>query len=211
MLYFRTIHRLPADGCRRHSRHALVVFLTSARRRVAEGFAQPRRKLAPPGEPYMSPGISTTKLAFRTSLIAPCGMNCRLCIAFSREKNPCPGCRGDDSIKTKTRVMCPIKTCEKRMRRGAKYCFGCDNFPCARLDHLDRRYRAQYGMSMTDNLERIRKLGVRQFMRDEKDRWTCPGCGGILCVHISHCPCCGYTWRTGASLQRRRHSASGIP
>ena len=26
-------------------------------------------------------------------------MNCRLCRAYGREKNACPGCRGDDSLK----------------------------------------------------------------------------------------------------------------
>lgn len=42
-----------------------------------------------------------------------------------------------------------------------KYCFGCDSFLCDRLKNLDKRYRANYGMSMIENLENIRKLGVR--------------------------------------------------
>jgi hypothetical protein len=32
-------------------------------------------------------------------LIAPCGINGRLCRAYFREKNVYPGCRGDDSQK----------------------------------------------------------------------------------------------------------------
>jgi hypothetical protein len=27
------------------------------------------------------------------ALIAPCGMNCGVCMAYLREKNKCPGCR----------------------------------------------------------------------------------------------------------------------
>ncbi len=30
------------------------------------------------------------------SLIAPCGMNCGICLAYLRTKNVCPGCRVND-------------------------------------------------------------------------------------------------------------------
>jgi hypothetical protein len=76
-----------------------------------------------------------------------------------------------------------------------KYCFGCDNFPCVRLKHLDKRYRTKYGMSMIGNLENIREFGIRQFTRNEKGRWTCPQCGEMICVHKPQCISCGYKWR----------------
>ena len=128
-------------------------------------------------------------------LIAPCGMNCRLCRAFTREKNACPGCRDDDHFKTNTRALCRIKRCEEMAASKGKYCFNCDSFPCARLTHLDKRYRTKYGMSMIDNLENIRKLGIRNFIRNEKERWTCPECGQLLCVHKPQCLSCGDRWR----------------
>jgi hypothetical protein len=127
--------------------------------------------------------------AIRSELIAPCGMNCRLCRAYIRDKNPCPGCRGDDRLKPKTRVLCPIKTCERLLKAEGRYCFGCERFPCARLNHLDKRYRTKYGMSMIDNLEMIRESGIRRFISNERERWTCPACGEIVCVHESGCPC----------------------
>lgn len=40
----------------------------------------------------------------KISLIAPCGMNCSICMAYLREKNKCPGCRGNDIDKPITRV-----------------------------------------------------------------------------------------------------------
>jgi hypothetical protein len=43
--------------------------------------------------------------------------------------------------------------------------FSCASFPCARLTHLDKRYRTKYGMRMLGNLESIRKFGVRYFIR----------------------------------------------
>ncbi|HII07925.1 MAG TPA: DUF3795 domain-containing protein [Methanotrichaceae archaeon] len=138
---------------------------------------------------------SANRNAIPTKLIAPCGMNCRLCLAYTRDKKPCPGCRGDDSPKPESRVGCRIKNCEKMVNAKVKYCFGCNSFPCARLRNLDKRYRTKYGMSMIDNLEKIRKLGIRQFIRSEKERWRCPKCGEMLCVHTSQCPFCQDTWR----------------
>ncbi len=130
-----------------------------------------------------------------TSLIAPCGMNCRLCIAYGRRKNACPGCRAEDRGKAETVVTCRIKNCERLAQRKARYCMGCDTLPCDRLKCLDKRYRTKYGMSMIENLAQIKELGVRQFVRNEKDRWTCPVCGEILCVHKPQCLHCGHKWR----------------
>ncbi|MFA6472693.1 MAG: DUF3795 domain-containing protein [Candidatus Latescibacterota bacterium] len=122
-------------------------------------------------------------------------MNCRLCHAYVRNVNVCPGCRGDDSVKKTTCVTCRIKNCEKIAQGKISYCFRCDSFPCERLKHLDKRYRTKYVMSMIDNLENIRKFGIRRFIRNEKERWICPGCGEMICVHKSHCLSCGHKWR----------------
>ena len=133
--------------------------------------------------------------AIDAGLIAPCGMNCGLCMAYGRDKNACPGCRADDSGKSQTVVTCRIKNCVKLAKRKARYCIGCDTLPCDRLKHLDKRYRTKYGMSMIENLTRIRELGIRQFIRNEKERWTCPACGELLCVHRPQCLSCGHSWR----------------
>jgi hypothetical protein len=125
-----------------------------------------------------------------TDLIAPCGMNCRLCRAFQRDKNTCPGCRADDSALRASRARCRIRTCESLAAGRAKYCVSCPSFPCQRLRHLDKRYRTRYGMSMIDNLTQIRTYGVRHFVTAQKARWTCPGCGALLCVHDPECPDC---------------------
>jgi hypothetical protein len=125
-------------------------------------------------------------------------MNCRLCRAYIRDIKyikACPGCRGDDSVKSKSCVTCRIKNCEKIVQGRVRYCFSCDNFPCATLNHLDKRYRARYGMSMIDNLVNIKKFGIRHFIRNEKERWTCPECGEIICVHKPQCLSCGHKWR----------------
>ena len=138
---------------------------------------------------------STKTNSIRTALIAPCGMNCRLCRAYIRDKKACPGCRGGDDFKSKTYVSCHIKNCMNIVKAGVKYCFSCDSFPCDKLNHLDKRYRTKYGMSMIDNLQNIRKFGIRHFISDEKERWTCPECSELLCVHKPQCLSCGHKWR----------------
>ena len=130
-----------------------------------------------------------------TTLIAPCGMNCRLCRAYTRDRKACPGCLGDDRFKAKSCVSCRIKNCERMADQGIRYCFGCDDFPCARLNHLDKRYRTKYGMSMIANLEYIRKFGIRHFIKAEREKWACPECGELLCVHKANCLSCQRKWR----------------
>jgi predicted RNA-binding Zn-ribbon protein involved in translation (DUF1610 family) len=60
---------------------------------------------------------------------------------------------------------------------------------------LDNRYRTKYVMSMIDNLKNIREFGIRVFIKNEKEKWACPECGEIICVHKENCIFCGYKWR----------------
>ena len=133
-----------------------------------------------------------------TDLIAPCGMNCRLCLGYIREINTCPGCRmidKQDSKKSEYRNRCRIRNCEQIANGKSKYCSdSCRSFPCARLKQLDKRYRKKYGMSMIDNLKMINEFGIRHFTRNEKERWLCPECGDMICVHRPACLSCGYKW-----------------
>ncbi len=115
-----------------------------------------------------------------TSFIVPCGMNCGICMAYLREKNKCPGCRGADFNKPVTRVKCKIKNCVIFQLSKAKYCFECEKFPCDNLKHLDKRYRTKYNMSMVKNLENIKTFGIRTFLRTENKKWTCSECGGTI-------------------------------
>ena len=133
--------------------------------------------------------------AIPTKLIAPCGMNCRLCRAYIRDKNRCPGCRVEDNTKPNYCFICKIKNCDHLIDSNARYCFECNEFPCARLKRLNKRYRARYSMSMLENLESIKVSGIRQFIRDEKQRWRCTECGDMISVHKPHCLACGYRWQ----------------
>lgn len=124
------------------------------------------------------------------SLIAPCGMNCGICLAFLREKNTCKGCWSSNDNKSKSCINCIIKNCEILSNLDSKFCYDCPKYPCTRLKQLDKRYRTKYNMSMLDNLDYIRTNGIDSFIHKEHDRWLCINCGGSICVHRGYCLSC---------------------
>ena len=134
-----------------------------------------------------------TALQITQELIAPCGMNCAVCMArLLRDKNKCPGCRGDNTDKPVHCIKCVIVNCDILKKSGSKFCSeDCSKFPCTRLKNLDKRYRTKYHMSMLENLKNINESGIGTFVKNERIRWTCSTCGGIICVHRGYCINCG--------------------
>lgn len=125
-------------------------------------------------------------------LIAPCGMNCRICIGHLREKNKCLGCREMSENKPTSCKKCTIINCKILKENKLLFCSDkCEKFPCTRLKNLDKRYRTKYAMSMLENLENIKKFGIKKFVKSEQKRWQCPRCGDSLCVHRDSCLNCG--------------------
>jgi len=47
-------------------------------------------------------------------------------------------------------------------------------------------------MSMLDNLEYLNKQGIDKLLENEKQKWTCPQCNGIVTCHGGMCLSCGY-------------------
>lgn len=110
------------------------------------------------------------------NLIASCGMNCALCVAYLRDKDKCPGCK-NGPIKISC-LNCKIRNCSERK---GEYCFDCTKFPCDRLKKLDKRYRERYGMSEIENLELIRDSGMEALLKSERRQWQRDD--KIFCVH----------------------------
>ena len=123
--------------------------------------------------------------------IASCGINCSVCLAFLRERNKCPGCRGPDDNKTISRTQCNIKNCEVFQDDKSQFCFDCGSFPCARLKRLDKRYRTKYHTDLIENLKTIQESGIEVFLENERSKWTCSKCGGTICMHEGYCYSCG--------------------
>jgi hypothetical protein len=127
--------------------------------------------------------------------IAPCGMNCSLCVHYQSHKYDlkkqglhrqyCPGClaRGKNCLHMGD-------TCEKLAQGLVRFCYECAEFPCKRLKGLDKRYRDKYHMSMIENLEAIRDSGLDEFLCGQAEKWACAKCGEAVCCHNGLCLNC---------------------
>ena len=123
-------------------------------------------------------------------LIAPCGMNCGICMAYLREKNRCLGCAELDPYLKSYRRACTVRNCETIKNSQSGYCYECSNFPCKRLRQLDKRYSTRYNMYPIKNLECIRDTGIQALLEREEKKWRCPECGGVISCHVGFCHHC---------------------
>lgn len=133
---------------------------------------------------------------FTQELIAPCGMNCGVCSGYlalmydvkSKGKRMpyCTGCRPRNK-------KCSFlkKKCDLLLNAKVKYCYECKDFPCEKLQHIDKRYQTFFRMGMIENLELIKKEGIKNFLEREQDKWGCKKCGAMICCHNGICFNCG--------------------
>lgn len=70
----------------------------------------------------------------------------------------------------------------------------------------ETRYANEYPLneSPIGNLYFIRTHGMEEFLRQEKERWTCPECGNIVCVHTGVCSGCGAEYSIRSLKNNRR-------
>lgn len=130
------------------------------------------------------------------NLIAPCGMNCSLCVSYIFGRNDlnkkgfhkkyCPGCipRG------KNCTFALSKKCDLIRDGKIRFCYECNSFPCDGLRRLDKRYKTKYNMSMIDNLKFIKEKGMDKFLGKETQKWTCEECNELKCCHNGLCLNC---------------------
>ena len=129
------------------------------------------------------------------NLIAPCGMNCGVCVSYLAMKNDlkkkgfsrkyCPGCNPRGMNCTFMADQCEL------LGKGlVRFCHECGKFPCKRLKSLDKRYSTKYHLSMIENQNFIRDHGIESFLKNEEEKWRCPVCGGVICCHNGLCLNC---------------------
>jgi hypothetical protein len=121
--------------------------------------------------------------------LAPCGMNCALCYVYLRKKKPCSGCRGVDEAKPDHCRVCKIKDC--LAARGHDFCHECASFPCILIKNMDKSYQKRYQISLMAMTQRHKTLGAGTYLKEEKIKWLCAECGGVLCMHDKICSECG--------------------
>ncbi len=135
-------------------------------------------------------------MRFIPDLIAPCGINCGVCMRYlvttrglakTLKKPECIGCR-----PRKKKCSFTKGSCAWLRERKIHFCYECKDFPCSRLERLNHRYTTKYDYKFINNLLKIQKIGPEEWLRREEENWTCPQCRGIISVHERKCYDCGY-------------------
>jgi len=130
------------------------------------------------------------------SIAAPCGLYCGTCrqyllrkkdlLAKRGYKRGCEGCRVRNKKCAFIRRDCPLL-----LKNELEFCYECDEFPCENLKKLDDLYQERYSVNLIGNLKRIEEIGLEKWLQEQEKLYTCPECGGEICVHDSECFDCG--------------------
>lgn len=123
-----------------------------------------------------------------TSMFAPCGMNCMVCYKHCCHRRLCAGCLSSDTGKPEHCRKCKIKGCI--MGKGISYCFECFEYPCKLINNLEKSYNKRYQASLIENSRFVQEHGLDYFMVQQKEKYTCPKCGGIISIHDRKCSEC---------------------
>lgn len=121
-------------------------------------------------------------------MFAPCGMNCKVCYKHCYTKKPCDGCFKSDNGKPEHCRKCKIKDCIKELK--INYCYECSNYPCKLIKNLEKSYNKRYQTSLMENSDCVKKYGLEAFMIQQKKKYTCKNCGGIISIHDKECSEC---------------------
>jgi hypothetical protein len=125
--------------------------------------------------------------------LAPCGVYCKACPSF---KTSCNGCGSENkNQKRKSKWSCKIRVCcfEKN---NFNFCYECEIFPCKDYrkklsDSHKGDKKFNYRHELPKNLKRIKKIGKQDWAIEQKTRWKCPKCGGIIKFYKYSCSDCG--------------------
>jgi predicted RNA-binding Zn-ribbon protein involved in translation (DUF1610 family) len=63
-------------------------------------------------------------------------------------------------------------------------------------------------MSMVENLKTITAKGITGFLAEQAEKYRCPNCGEVVCVHDGKCYSCGYIGKNPKSAGKEKVTKS---
>ncbi len=137
-------------------------------------------------------------------LAAVCGLYCEACTLFiatkedparlkvlaarfkiSEEAMKCYGCRSAE--RGPYCEKCKMSACAAE--KGIDFCVECEEFPCHELKQFqsERPHRIE----LWDDLERVKVIGYKKWLREIRENYTCPQCRSINSAYDLKCRKCG--------------------
>lgn len=103
----------------------------------------------------------------------------------------CDGCLSGGEIAAHCQTFCAMRKCVAD-KQNVTRCSDCEELPCYRITNLINQgggylHRKEY----LPNLERIREMGVQEWVKREEERWRCPRCGLPMSWYDAECAGCG--------------------
>jgi len=123
-----------------------------------------------------------------------CGLYCGACPSY--QKGTCLGCRSEDKKQNrKSKWGCKIRLCCHK-EKELEHCGQCEQFPCNLIDRkLIKSHpgdpKFTYRHEIPKNVKEIDKIGIKDWLTTQKDKWSCPDCGHLLSFYYYKCNECG--------------------
>ena len=126
---------------------------------------------------------------FTANMIAPCGLDCSICTRLPRPV-PVPDAAAQMTTNRNSIRRDAASFCVKREgQTGIRSVMSARIFPALtswkRKPGTGRSTRS--ANPPLENLRTIRGVGMPAFLERERKKWTCPACGGVICVHTGVC------------------------
>ncbi len=125
--------------------------------------------------------------------LAPCGIFCNACPSFNKT---CLGCPSENTHQKRTSKWgCQIRNC-CYTDKNLMFCGQCNQFPC---DTITKKLinshpgepAFKYRHEIPDNVQQLRELGLKLYLKSQNQRWACPSCSGIIQFYHYTCNRCG--------------------
>ena len=101
----------------------------------------------------------------------------------------CDGCLSGGMLASHCQ-RCDIRLCAAN-KQDVTRCSDCKELPCTRITNLINMGRYLHRKEYLPNLEKIREMGVQEWVKYEEERWRCPQCGLPVSWYDAECAGCG--------------------
>lgn len=137
-------------------------------------------------------------------MAAVCGLYCEACAWFisttedperlkrlaaqrnwSEKESKCYGCRSGQRLPYCE--QCKMFACAAE--RGIDFCSECKEYPCNDLKQFQSAM--PHRIELWDNLDRIKSVGYKQWLKEIKGNYTCPQCQTLNSTYDLKCRNCG--------------------
>ena len=101
----------------------------------------------------------------------------------------CDGCLSGGKLAGHCQ-RCNIRLCALNKQNDSR-CTDCEELPCYRINNLINMGRYLHRKEYLPNLEKIREMGVQEWVKYEEERWRCPECHLPMRWYDAKCTGCG--------------------